>query len=865
MKKKLLCLAWILGTTLGVAQNLEDPAGAHIPQEVLAMDAYYEQLLQENEYKLENLKGTGYMPYVRGRYFYEMRRNMNGELDLAKRWETFKKIRSDQGRMNGGPLANWENIGPTDMDGHGGRMISHAFDPNVADVLWVGSASGGLWLTEDAGQSWEPMTNDIPSTGVGAVAVHPTDSDILIIGTGEGFAPPLVVMKGGIGVFRSLDRGLTWLPTSLSYDPSLAVSALKLAWNPNDPNIVWLAATNGLFKSEDMGANWTQIFGDGTNHGNFIFDDIIIQQDNPDIMFVSQENVGIWKSTDGGDNFTLLGGGLPATDINFISIDQSTNNPNVLYASITKLSTLGLEGLYRSNDNGDTWTRLDNTPDAFCNAQGICQGWYDNTVGVSPDDPDIVIFGGISFWQSEDGGVTWTQKDRTACVGCGDTPACATYVDHHDIGFDPHVPNRVFSFNDGGVSRSADNGNCWDNANDGLVTAQFLGIGSGRTNTSVVIGGLQDHGLQGMNLDNGQHWERWGFFDGVNVSVDPTNELRFFGTWIDGTYWRALNGTNTFATPINVGIDLTENTGAHFAPLRQHPTDPSILLGSTQQGLYRTDNFGNGWSKRQQANVITDVAFSQHDPDRCYAASWNGTSWFFFRSDDTGMNWEFTNSSPGWRVTDIKTSGLDKDVVFASRNSINPGNPHIYKSVDGGDTWISLQGDLPDMTVNAIAVNHGNDDIIYAATDLGVFITENGGQNWFEFNEGLAITFVNDIEYNPVDHKVRIGTLGRGVWISDAWGLPLGVSEISKDITGITVFPNPAESYIEMNIASTQDITNARIEVLNYLGQRVATLYEGDLNTTSAFQFKLPQLSSGLYFVRLVANKRGYTEKLMIR
>ncbi|MEL6812685.1 MAG: hypothetical protein AAFP76_15250, partial [Bacteroidota bacterium] len=364
-KNILLWTTCVLFTVYGDlwAQVLEDPTSATLPTEIENQDTYYQQLLEAVDGDLTLLKGSGYLPYQRDRYFYEQRRKADGSTYLDERWELFKTLRSEANRMSG-PSANWTSIGPTDMDGHGGRMISHAFDPLMADVVWAGSASGGLWLSENAGASWTPMTDAIPSTGVGAIAVNPTDGDMLIIGTGEGYSPPSIAIKGGIGTFRSIDRGQTWLPTSFSYSMSAGVSVLKLAWHPTDVNIVWMAASNGLWKSEDMGQTWNAILSDGTNHQNFIFDDIIIQEDNPNIMFVSHENVGVLKSTDGGNTFNLLDNGIPTTDVNFISIDQCKTQPNVLYASVTRLSTVGLHGVYKSIDNGDSWTQLSSAPDA---------------------------------------------------------------------------------------------------------------------------------------------------------------------------------------------------------------------------------------------------------------------------------------------------------------------------------------------------------------------------------------------------------------------------------------------------------------------------------------------------------------------
>ncbi|WP_422104063.1 T9SS type A sorting domain-containing protein [Winogradskyella sp.] len=851
------------------AQSTSSPTNGIVPQTILDHDNYYKQLLHDVDHDLSQLKGSGYMQYMRERRFYEQRRNVEGLGAVSDRWRIFQNVRTLGERSGTGPMANWQNIGPIDMDGHGGRMISHAFDPNDPDVVWGGSASGGLWLSEDAGANWMPMTDNIPSTGVGSVVVKPDDSDTIIIGTGEGYSPPGIVLKGGIGVFKSTDRGLTWLPTNFSYASSLGVSVLKITWHPTNTDILWMAATNGLWKSVDGGDTWSVVFGDGTNHQNFIFDDIIIQDNNPDIIFVAQENVGIHKSVDGGDTFTLLTNGLPTNNVNFISIDQCNSSPDVLYTSIIRASDTGLEGLYKSIDNGASWTRLFSAPNAPCTFNSVlglfCQGWYNNTVAVSPTNPDLVLLGGITFWRSSDGGTTWEQKDRSICPTCQETPACATYGDHHDLGFSPHNADIIYSFNDGGVSKSTDGGSCWAHANNGLVNAQFLSVGSGRSDTNIVIGGLWDHGLQGANIANGLNWERWGWFDGVEAIVDPINPSIFYGTWINGTYWKTSNGTNTVSTQITAGINLSENTGTHFAPLAVHPTSPNILLGSTQQGIYKSDNEGGFWVKKLNASIITEIAFSQADPTVCYAAAWTGTSWSVYKSNDTGETWQ-QGPAPGWRMTDIATSGINAQTLFISRNSINANTPHIYKSTNGGLIWNSIQGDLPDIQVNAIAVDPNDDDIVYAATDLGVYITINGGTHWTEFNHGLPITFVNDIEYNTSDDKLRIATFGRGIWISDAYNV-LSIDDNDK-FEDVLVYPNPIrDTNISIRFPKDISLDHVKIEVLNYLGQQLYVLKNEELSVSDSQTIELKHLtlgrSEGVYFLRISSGNASLVKKIV--
>jgi len=821
-------------------------------------------------------KGSSFMPYYRNRYFYDLRFDLHAQVGMQKRWNVFLKLREQQLESRDmRPVAKWNNIGPNKMDGHAGRMISHAFDPEDSNIIWAGSASGGLWKTENGGELWKPVTDQIPSTGVGAVAVNPKNTNELLIGTGEGYTAGHYFIRPGLGVFKSSDKGLTWQATNFAYNSGLNVAAFKIIWNYDDPNIVWLGATNGIWKSIDGGETWIIKYGNGTNQSSFICNDMTQHPTDPSILYASIEGVGIFKSRDAGESWNQLTNGLPSNDINFISFDLSKSQPDVLYTSIASgpQSGFNLRGIYKTENGGESWIRIPNTPDPFCNAGTIqfgCQGWYDNTIAISPINPDLVIVGGISLWRTADGGQTWTQHDRTSCSGCIKTEICKTYVDQHDLGFDPQNPKVVYLFNDGGISRSANEGRCWLSKNEGLITAQFFRIASGKSNPNVVIGGFQDHGLQGVDLSNGDAWSRWGFLDGVDVEVHPTNENILYGTWIDGTYWKSVGGVTQLSTQITNGINLSENAGFNNAPLRVSPVNGDLLLGCTNAKIYKSSNGGALWKAVANVPNVKQLAFSQVDPKICYAAAYSNTAWSFYRSEDEGETWSITATSPGWRVTDIKTSGLDAGTVYASRNSAFPNNPRVYKSTDFGETWIGIQGNLPDITVNAIAVDLFNESVVYAATDLGIFITKDDGITWTEFNDGFPVSIVSDIEFNPADTMLRVGTIGRGAWVSPAYN-PSSVTsteQLKEDLElALTIYPNPASDLmnIQLDFNKVQDL---KIEVINSTGQYIASLLDKKQN--SYLENEILQwngknsngqsIPNGVYYLRIQYNDHVFTK-----
>lgn len=846
-------------------------------------EAWFEERYFSKGVPVESLgEGTGYLPYQREKRLYEMRKDFRGDAGGLKRWEIFRQIRSRTLARNGpNPAANWQSLGPNKMEGQGGRMISHAFEPGNSQVIWAGSASGGLWLSENGGDFWQPVTDQIPSTGIGAVTVNPLNPNSLLIGTGEGYTLGSSAIRPGLGVFKSTDRGLNWQPTNFDYQQTAGVSAFKLIWSHADTNIVWLAATNGIWKSTDGGESWVLKKGDGSNQQTSVCDDLVQHPANPDILYAAIEADGIWKSADGGETWVKTSNGLPASDMDFISLDLCRDQPDVLYASIASGQAGGwnLKGLYRSDNGGDSWMLIPNAPDALCLPNpppGItCQGWYDNVVAVSPTDPNVVWLGGATLWRSVNGGQSWTQHDRYICPNCSEPPACRTYVDQHDFAFDPENPQTLYAFNDGGVAKSTDSGNCWQHKNEGLGTAQFFAVASGRSDPGVIIAGTQDHGLQGIKLseNTGLAWDRWDFFDGSDVEVHGLNENTLYGGWVNGTYRRTTGGVHTLATQITNGINLAENGGFYWATLRKHPQNHFTLLGSTKQKLYKTTNGGSLWTPVATMTEPRVFEFDQNDPNYAYAAAWSFSgTWSFWRSENGGDNWVQANSTPGWRVTDIKSSPLQAGLIYASRNSNLPNVAHIYKSADFGNSWTPVQGDLPDLPVNAIAVHHFAPGVVFAATDLGVFITTDDGQHWTEYNDNLPVTFAMDIQFNPADTTVLVGTLGRGAWRTKAW-MPDEPSAVNEPLRiagfGIrSLTPNPASHKLRIDYFLEKN-AEVQVDVLNSLGQNVATLFSGkqaagehQIFWNGLMQNGL-QVQAGLYFVRLAAGQKSVTNKLI--
>ncbi|MFI5204965.1 MAG: WD40/YVTN/BNR-like repeat-containing protein, partial [Flavobacteriales bacterium] len=330
------------------------------------------------------------------------------------RWNEFTRMQERAlNRQSATPAADWKCNGPTNQ---GGRMISYAINPLNYNEVWAGAATGGLWKSTNNGENWQAMTDNIPSCAIGAIAIHPQNPNIMLVGTGEGYLLA-TGFKYGIGVLKSIDAGLTWTLTNLNLPDSLQFACLNMEWDPVQTNRVYLATTYGVFVSTDAGDNWAMTLS-GTASS------LVINPQDPSKIYVALQdygssNGGIYRSSNSGNTWQLLTTGLPASSlIGFTCLTLCDSFPDVIYAGVSypaAHANIGkLQGLYKTTDGGNTWTLMPFQYDFYCYAvpnDNICQGWYANVIKVSHTDPNIVYAAGIYTYRSTNGGNTWQYWD----------------------------------------------------------------------------------------------------------------------------------------------------------------------------------------------------------------------------------------------------------------------------------------------------------------------------------------------------------------------------------------------------------------------------------------------------------------------
>ncbi|RQV94255.1 hypothetical protein EH220_07360, partial [bacterium] len=695
-------------------------------------------------------KGQGWKPYNRWAWFYGQRADDSGINPIDARMQAWQEK-----QLNRHPASNldenWTVLGPENM---AGRILTLAYDPTNTNIVYAGSASGGLWKSTDGTLSWFPLTDDLPSLAVGCVAIDPNNHNTLYIGTGEGSFNVDAVY--GAGIFKSTDGGTTWNTTGMSWTQSQQRAVNEIVIDPNNSQILYAATNssgNGVYKSTDGGANWTRYhFGDVKD---------IEMHPNPDSSNVlycavgqpwgSSQN-GIYKSIDSGVTWTLLSNGMPsATSMGRIELDISPSNPDIIYAGVSQTisSGAGLYGIYRSTDGGASWTQQATSPNMYSG-----QGWYNLVIAVDPLNPNTVYSSGLDLYKSTDGGVNWTRKTYWSYPT---THSWYAHADHHALAFKPGNNNHILIGTDGGCFYTENAGDNWEDRNTGLVTFQFYGICNDALQPLVAFGGTQDNGT--VKYSASPYWASVYGGDGGYCNVDPTNSLIVYCTTQRGYHRRSVNGGISFTTIMN-GIG---ETGAWVTPRVFDPTNPNTLYTGTTK-VYKTTNRGDLWtaiSESLYSTYISTIAVAPSNPNVIYIGYEGGGR--VFRTTNGGTTWNAVYSGlPSRYVTRVAVDPSNADIAWATVSGYSGG--HVWKTTNGGSSWTNQSTGLPDIPVNDIVIDLNNPSIMYVGTDLGVYQSTNGGASWSDFSNGMPNVVVDDLDLHPTTGVLRAGTHGRGMW-----------------------------------------------------------------------------------------------------
>ena len=689
----------------------------------------------------------------------------------------------------------WRNIGPAIM---GGRIDDIAVVESDPKVFWVGTASAGVWKTVNHGITWIPQFQNEEVSSIGSLAVAPSDPSVVWVGTGE--PANRQSSSWGNGVYVSNDGGTTWTHKGLEDTHHIG----RVLVHPTDPGTVYVAALGhlwgpneerGVYRTRDGGETWDRVLSGDENTGAV---ELAMDPESPDILYAALyqrrrraygfagggPGSGIHRTTDGGDTWTKLGGGLPEGDTGRIGLNVYRRDPRIVYAIVENREG----GVFRSEDKGLTWERMSDT-----NPRPM----YYSQIRIDPNNDQRIWVLGTQMYYSQDGGRTfatdWVQR---------------IHVDHHALWIDPADSNHMVLGNDGGIHLSWDRGRSWDFVNT-IPLGQFYEIGHDMGTPYMVYGGLQDNGSWGapsrtffrQGISN-EDWFRIGGGDGFYTEAIPGDP--------DTVYVESQNGNlrrlNRRTSETKLIRPQPENGGERYrfdwnSPIVISPHDPdTVYYGGNR--LFISSDRGDAWTRtddltkrldRDELPImdvpVTEDTLSRHDgissfgqivtiavssleEGVIYVGADDGN---LQRSRDGGQTWDdLTGNLPGvpdqTYVTRLIASAHAASRVYVTLDGHRNDDYATYAFVsdDYGDSFQSIAGTLPpEAALNVIREHHDNENFLVTGGEFGVYVTLDRGANWHRIRGQIPTVPVDDLAIHPRENDLILGTHGRSIWIAD--------------------------------------------------------------------------------------------------
>ncbi len=793
-----------------------------------------------------------------------------------KAFEHSKNNMQDYNSVFDNSPSQWTSIGPNNV---GGRSLCLEFSPTDTGTIYIGSASGGLWKSTTGGlgaSAWTYIETGYPSLAVSSIAIDSVNPAIMYIGTGENYGYQyslngldVRVTRGmyGIGILKTTNGGVSWTK-SLDWSYNSQRGVWRVLINPKNRNVLYAATSEGVWRSNNAGANWFQ---------QLTYNMVMDMEINPvdtSVVYVSvgnlnnnipNSNLGIYKTINSGASWTKLTGGLPATWSGKTTIELYKGNPDFINASVS--NDFSYVGYYTSTNGGTNWT-LRSTTVPIGN-----QGWYNNGHIIKPDNANIVIVGSLDLYKSTNGGTTFATKSNWSAWNTGATPPGQpesssnnfAHADHHYYAVNPRDVNKLYCITDGGLYRSNDFGETYYSCNGGFVTTQFYnGFSNSMQDSNFCIGGLQDN--RAVFYQGTTAWYKTFFGDGMWSGTNAQNDNICYMEYTSGDINKSTDGGINW-NDISGGLSGTFCFVTPYIVCRSNP-NIMYIAGSS---VFRSTIGGGSWSNVGALNFrALSMDASATSTDTVYIGvipASNVAPATIYRCTNGTSFGNISNAQlPSRYPTDIHVNPNNSADVYVTMGGFGSGN--VWRSTNAGVTWVNISGNLPDVPHQCIVIDPQFPQNVYVGNDLGVYVSTNGGANWYEFRTGMPYSLVFDLTIVYPSRNIRATTHGNGIYERDLIQNPVGITpignEIPKEFSLGQNYPNPfnPQTKIKFDIAKH---SNVRITVYDIAGRLVTTLVNENLMPAKyEIKFDGSGLSTGVYFYTLETADFADTRKMMI-
>ena len=733
---------------------------------------------------------------------------------------------------------NLRNVGPAFLSGRIADIKTH---PENESVWYVATGSSGVWKTVNAGTTWTPIFDDQPSYSTGCITLDPSNPDVVWVGTGENVGGRHVAY--GDGIYRSDNGGTTWKNMGLKKSEHIS----EIIVHPDNSDVVWVAAQGplwtsggerGLYKTTDGGTSWKRVLGNDKWTG---VTDIMIDPRNPQILYAATwdrhrtvaalmgggPGTALYRSDDGGENWTKLTNGLPKSNMGKIGITISPQNPDVVYAAIELDRTQG--AVYRSSNRGASWTKMSDT------VSGGTGPHYYQELYASPHEFDRLYLMNVRVLTSGDGGKTFVQlKEQDK------------HSDNHAIVFKKDDPNYIMLGTDAGIYETFDNAETWRYIKN-LPLTQFYKVAVNNAEPFYhIFGGTQDNGSAGgpsatderEGIAN-KHWYKTLFADGHQSATDPVyNNIIYAETQQGGLYRIDLTTGEQVSVQPKAGLGEPHERFNWDAPILVSPHNPKRLYFASYR-VWKSESRGDDWKPisgdltrnedrltlpimgRKQSwdnawdvgamsnyNTITSLAESPVQEGLLYAGTDDG---FIQVSENGGESWRkipvtALGLAPRTFVNDIKADLFDANTVYVALDNHKEGdfNPYLFKSTDKGQSWQSISGNIPDRTlVWRMVQDPIKKNLLFAATEFGIYTSLNGGTSWQKLGGAPTISF-RDLTIQKRENDLVAASFGRGFFVLDDYSALREFTEDNLSQKGKLFTPRTAKWFVpRSNIGNT--------------------------------------------------------------